>query len=281
MDYKDGELHKALTLKNEFIRNVTHEYHAPMTGVISTLDSLIAAYDVLDDYGRKKAIETIYQSAIRLESFDANIRDLARLSSGETELKISQINLSELVLARLEICKKLYLEQIRQSDYLFVTNIEENIIVDCDEYYLTQTLDNLIVNAFTYSGQGTIKLELTKKGSLVSFSITDQGIGIPKEELYDIFGSFTVSSKTRNPAGGRGVGLALCKRVLEMHKGDIKAQSEGGYTTFTFIIPLVFDSLKPLSTEVTEIAKNFLKNGVDIKLIAKSTGLRESQIKQL
>ena len=155
------------------------------------------------------------------------------------------------------------------------------MIAELDEYYLTQTLDNLIVNAFTYSGQGTIKLELTKKDSIISFSITNQGIGIPKEELYDIFGEFTVSSKTRTPAGGRGVGLALCKRVLEMHKGEIKADSRDGETTFTFFLPLIFDNLKPPSIEVIEIAKNFLKNGADIKLIAKSTGLSESQIKNL
>ena len=281
MGYKDEELQKALKLKNEFIRNVTHEYHAPMTGVISTLDSLIAAYDVLDDDKIKQIIKSVYQSAIRVESFDDNIRDLARLSSNEAELSITQVNLSELVSARLEACTKIYLEKNRQTDYVFVTNIEDELIAQADEYYLTQTLDNLIINAFSYCTKGTIKLELKKKNNLAEFSIIDQGIGIPKEELYDIFGEFTVSSKTRTPAGGRGVGLALCKRVLEMHKGDIRANSKDGETTFTFFLPLVFDDLKQPSAEVMEIAKNLLKNGASMELIAKVTGLRESQIKAL
>ena len=282
MDYKDGELQKALTLKNEFIRNVTHEYHAPMTGVINTAEALLSGYEYLDDIGRKKAIETIYNSAIRLESFDANIRDLARLSSGEAELSIAQVNLSELVVDRLNICKKLYIENMKQADYSFIANIENNVMAQADQYYLKQTLDNLIVNALNYCKQGTIKLELKKQSHYASFSITDQGIGIPKDELYDIFGEFTVSSKTRSPAGGRGVGLALCKRVLEMHKGEIKADSKDGQTTFTFFLPLIFDSLiKPFSEEIIEVAKNLLKEGASIKLISKATGLREYQIRTL
>ena len=282
MDYKDGELHKALKLKNEFIRNVTHEYHAPMTGVIDTAEALLSGYQFLDDERKIKAIETIYQSAVRLESFDANIKDLARLSSNEAELIINRVNLSDLVNQRLEVCRKLYVDNAKQTSYSFITNIEDNVLIDCDEYYVTQTLDNLIINALTYCKQGNIKIELIKKNNNVSFSITDEGIGIPKEEIYDIFGEFTVSSKTRTPAGGRGVGLALCKKVLEMHKGIIKADSKEGKTTFTFSLPLVFDDLaKPVGKETIKVIQNLLKNGVDVKLISKSMGIRESQIKAM
>ena len=280
--YKDGELQKALTLKSEFIRNVTHEYHAPMTGIINTAEALLSSYEYLDDYGRKKAIENIYKSAVRLESFDANIRDLARLSSGEAEVNISSVNLSDLVVDRLNVCKKLYIENSRQNDYSFVTNIEDDVIAQADEYYLKQTLDNLITNAINYCKKGNIKLELAKKNNYVSFSITDQGIGIPKEELFDIFGEFTVSSKTRTPAGGRGVGLALCKKVLEMHKGTIWANSGSGETTFTFSMLIKFDDLATMpSEEILIIAKNLLKEGASVKLISKATGIRENRIKAL
>ena len=59
---------------------------------------------------------------------------------------------------------------------------------------------------------------------MIKFSVSDEGIGVPKEELYDIFGAFTVSSITKTPAGGRGVGLALCKKIVELHDGVINAQ---------------------------------------------------------
>jgi signal transduction histidine kinase len=61
----------------------------------------------------------------------------------------------------------------------------------------------------------------------INFSIIDQGIGIPTEELKEIFSTFVVSSKTRTMAGGRGLGLALCKKVIELHQGNINAESDG------------------------------------------------------
>ena len=62
----------------------------------------------------------------------------------------------------------------------------------------------------------------------MNFVISDDGIGIPKAELFDIFEPFIVSSKTRTYAGGRGVGLAVCKKIVEAHKGTIRAESNGG-----------------------------------------------------
>ncbi|MGI4775941.1 MAG: sensor histidine kinase, partial [Janthinobacterium lividum] len=91
-----------------------------------------------------------------------------------------------------------------------------------------KTLDNLIINAIVYCKAGNIKINLNNGANKeISFIIEDEGIGIPTADLYDIFGAFIVSSKTRTPAGGRGAGLALCKKVIEMHDGSIVAESDG------------------------------------------------------
>jgi signal transduction histidine kinase len=72
----------------------------------------------------------------------------------------------------------------------------------------------------------------------VNFAIVDEGIGVLPEELSFIFDEFTVSSKTRTPAGGRGIGLALAKRVIEVHAGTIKAESDGtNGAKLTFTLP--------------------------------------------
>jgi signal transduction histidine kinase len=74
----------------------------------------------------------------------------------------------------------------------------------------------------------------------VDFIIADEGIGIPKTELFDIFEPFTVSSKTRTPAGGRGNGLAVCKRIAQAHGGSIIADSNGEVgATLKVVLPLV------------------------------------------
>ncbi len=90
-----------------------------MTGVISTLYGLIAAYDALDTDRVKQTIKNVYQSVLRLESFDDNTRDLSRLASNETELNIKRVNLSELVLQRLDHCTKLYLENKETDIHLW------------------------------------------------------------------------------------------------------------------------------------------------------------------
>ena len=146
------------------------------------------------------------------------------------------INLSDLIYERLDYCKKLYLGD---KDLEFICDIEDDLLVNCDEHYITSTLDNLIVNAITYSKDGQIIIEFKKEFDSIKFNITDNGIGIPKQELYDIFGIFTVSSRTKTAAGGRGIGLALCKGAIEAHKGQIWCKSDGKKgSTFSFTLPM-------------------------------------------
>jgi signal transduction histidine kinase len=100
-------------------------------------------------------------------------------------------------------------------------------------------LDNLIVNAIGYSESGKITLKLKRCDDMIEFSIQDEGLAVPASELQDIFGAFVVSSKTKTPSGGRGVGLALCKKSIEVHNGKIWAESDGiKGAAFKFMIPL-------------------------------------------
>ncbi|NDB85845.1 MAG: ATP-binding protein, partial [Alphaproteobacteria bacterium] len=85
--------------------------------------------------------------------------------------------------------------------------------------------------------KGKIHITLTEDKNNINLIISDQGIGIPKNELYEIFEPFTVSSKTRTPAGGRGVGLAVCKKIAEVHGGSISADSNGDLgASFTVVL---------------------------------------------
>jgi len=103
-----------------------------------------------------------------------------------------------------------------------------------DKYYIKQTFDNLIINAITFGKNGKIKISLKNLIGAIEFSISDEGV-IPKEEILDIFEAFTLNSKTYAPAGGRGIGLALFKKVIDLHKGKTEAKSDEQGTTFKFI----------------------------------------------
>lgn len=225
IESQEKQLREALALRGEFIRNISHEYHAPMTGITTMADVLVASYDKLSSKQIRSGLETIVKSSRRLDVFDSNISSLAALSKAGYELKLKPVNLSDLLNDRIELCRKLYEEN--KEDREFILDIEDGVILNLDENYLKQTLDNLIINAISYCQKGKITVILKSNASKIICTICDEGIGIPLSELADIFNEFTVGSRTWTPAGGRGVGLALCKKVIEVHGGTISAQSDG------------------------------------------------------
>lgn len=234
---REEEVRKLLDLKYEFLRNINHEIHAPLTGITSLGETLWAKYDQLNDKQRRQAAEIIAKSSTRLNSLMSNILDFSKLSSLTYDLNKKKQNLSELLFEQISFCKNLYLDD---KELEFIINVEDNVMINFDEYYIKRTLDNLIINSINYSNNnGEVTINLEKVAGEIKFSIKDKGIGIPKDELQDIFGVFVVSSKTRTPAGGRGVGLALCKKVIEVHGGRIWAENdqENG-SVFIFTLPL-------------------------------------------
>ncbi len=225
LSFQEKQLQEALSLKAEFLRNITHEYHAPMTGVMSMADALNDGYDYLSDKQRRDAIKTILKSSARLESFDTNIAILSRISKGKLTITKEKINLSELILERIEKCQKLYDEN--KNDHEIILNIGYDIKCNLDKQYIIKVIDNLVINAITYCKKGDIEISLKKEDKKVIFCVQDEGVGIPQDELYNIFDEFQVSSKTKTPACGRGIGLTVAKKIIEVHGGSINAQSDG------------------------------------------------------
>ena len=235
---REEELEKLIEVKNEFLRNLEHEAHTPIVGITSMGQILFESYDKLTENQRRKGLEEIAKSSERLSSLVNNMIDLSKLLSLNYTLDKKEVDLSELIYDRLDYCKKLYLNG---KELQFFTKIEDNIKINCDEHYIKSTLDNLIINAIQYSKEGNITLELHKNSdsTAIDFSIQDEGIAIPQAELYDIFFSFIVSSRTKTPAGGRGIGLALCKKAITTHGGEIWAESDGAKgSTFRFTLPM-------------------------------------------
>lgn len=235
MNHKNDEVTRSLQIKSEFLNNISHEIRIPINGITSLGQSLDETYENLSEEKRRSAIKMISSSSKRLESFMNNILDLSKLTSLTYKLNLQEVNLSELIYERVEACKKLYLDN---KELEFITNIDQNILIICDRHYIKSSLDNLIINAIKYTLAGKITINL-HKNELIKFSIQDEGIGVPQQELHSIFNAFTVSSRTYTTAGGRGVGLALSKKAIEMHKGKIWAESDGNKgSTIFFTLPI-------------------------------------------
>lgn len=236
-EFRKTELSNALDLKNEFIRNLEHEGKTPITGITSLSEVLFDCYDQMNDQRRKETIKSIAQSTARLNSYVSNMVDLSKLQFGQYNFKPSQINLASFIRDRLEICKKLYIRTENLPKYEFKLELKGGLNYLIDPYYLAQIIDNLIINAIKHAKKGTITLKLFTRYQLIHFSVTDEGPGVPEEEILDIFGVFIISSRTRSPAEGRGVGLALCKQIIDIFGGDISVKNYAIGCSFTVKLP--------------------------------------------
>jgi signal transduction histidine kinase len=177
--------------------------------------------------------DEVFKNSNRLSTMILNMLDLATLNAEKIELQKKTVNFSELVEDRVKTCRNIYLQNKKVNIKL---SVDQNILIDIDPNYIRQAVDNLVINAITYSDSGEIFIRVAKEGSGAKFVISDQGIGIPREEIYDVFTPFKMGSNTESKAQGRGVGLALCKSAVEAHGGTIKAESSGKGAKFTFML---------------------------------------------
>jgi len=158
VDDQKKELTRLYEIKNELLRNLEHETRTPITGITSLGQVLWANYDKFNEEQRRNATKDIADSSERLTSLVNNLIDLSKLNKLNYQLNKSQVNLTDLVYERLELCKKLYIQD--KDDLWFNLQIEDELTVLCDEYYISRTIDNIIVNAIQYCKQGTITIEL-------------------------------------------------------------------------------------------------------------------------
>ncbi len=246
VDFQQVEITKLNEIKQEFLRNIEHEAKTPIAGIINLVEALLMNYDKLPEEKRGSTIEMITSSGERLKSLVLNFIDLSSLTTLKFEFKKDDYDLGEIVKSRFELCERLYVDEKSKSrnDRTFNLEIDSGIIVNCDQYYLSRVIDNLIINAIQYCKKGKINISLKAHSSHAEFMIEDEGIGIPSEELESIFGLMVVSSRTRTPAGNRGVGLALAKKVIDLHDGKIWAESRAfgdskkKGVVFKFVLPM-------------------------------------------
>ncbi|HJK87192.1 MAG TPA: ATP-binding protein, partial [Candidatus Megaira endosymbiont of Nemacystus decipiens] len=230
------EIERLGSTAEKILNNVNHELRLPVGNVINFSQML---YDGLGKYSQdqlKELSDEVYQNSTRLSSMILNMLDLATLDVKRVDLSKSTENFGELVRERVKACCNVYLQK---KPINFNLLIEPEILIPIDSNYIRQVIDNLVINAINFSKKGTIEVELKKHENSVTLVIRDEGIGIPKQDLFDIFTPFKMGSNTATKAEGRGVGLALCKSAIEAHGGSIIAESPGSKgAVFTVTLPI-------------------------------------------
>jgi len=231
------ELQKALSIKTEFLRNISHEVRAPVSGIVNISNVLAENWHIYSDEQLHEGMKVVDRSGKRLLKFMNNILDLSKFELGKMSMKMSEGSLEkvlkEMVAEQTMLCidgKNITLETHIQP------GINSNIIMD--EERISQVLRNLIGNAIDYSKSGTIKTYLQEQGNYLKVTVTDEGVGIPKDELENIFVVFVQSSRTKTGAGGTGLGLSICREIIDAHKGKIWGENNKNKgASFYFLLP--------------------------------------------
>jgi PAS domain S-box-containing protein len=256
-------------MKDELISTVSHELRTPMSSVLGFSELLLTRK--LNEEKRLLYTETIYQEAKRLATLINNFLDIQRMEAGQQEYHLEPIALPQVINA-------VQATFATQSDkHSIVMDIPERVpLVKADQDGITQVLNNLLSNAIKFSPQGgevriscaavevegetvtfltpppktprgfvipvegyPLSPEPLGDGRWVVVSVSDEGLGIPKEAMPHLFEKFfRVDSSDRREIKGTGLGLAICKEIVQAHRGCIWAESEEGVgSTFWFTLP--------------------------------------------
>ena len=230
------EIERLGATAQKILNNVNHELRLPVGNVMNFAEMLSGGLGKYTKKQLKELSDEVFKNSNRLSSMILNMLDLAMLDVKKIELNKKTINISELIEDRVDQCRKIYLQG---KNIQFELKLEPVIMVSVDPNYIRQTIDNLVINAINYSQEGTISISaLVQSKNMVVITIQDEGIGIPRSELFDIFTPFKMGTNTESKAEGRGVGLALCKAAIEAHGGEIKVDSKGRGAIFKVILSI-------------------------------------------
>ena len=228
-----------------FVSNVSHELRTPLTSVKSYLEALDegALYEpVAPDFIKVSLVETN-----RMMRMVTDLLHLSRIDNATSHLDVELINFTAFITFILNRFDKIR-AQDQEKKYELVRDYPiTSVWIEIDTDKMTQVIDNILNNAIKYSPDGgkiTVSMKTTDDQMILS--ISDQGLGIPKEDLPKIFDRFYRVDKARSRAqGGTGLGLAIAKEIIKQHNGFIWAKSEYGKgSTFTIVLPYDKDAVK-------------------------------------
>ena len=231
------ELEKALQIKTEILNNISHEIRTPLHGFTVISESLVEYWKTLSSPKKLELAKQIADNARRLRSLISNLLDLSILSNHQLSLELEEFDFNQKIEDVINECKRIY---IAEKALILEYHQTLPLKVTLDSTKIRQVVFNLLINAIHFANQNTtISLYSSIKDNVLFFTITDQGIGIPKGELESIFDQFVQSSNVKTKAGGRGLGLAICQKIIEAHGGKICAENNvDGGASFHFTIPL-------------------------------------------
>jgi PAS domain S-box-containing protein len=230
------ELRRADRRKDEFLATLAHELRNPLAPIRTGIDLLVGSAEA----GSSRHTLAIMQRQIgHMVRLIDDLLDVSRITSGKLQLKREPVALSTIIDAAVEASRPL----IERKNHTLRMHVDEDaLIIDADLTRIAQAIGNLLNNASNYTDSGgLIELTAKREGDWAVIAVRDNGSGIPPDRLTDVFEMFSqVNRALERTHGGLGIGLALVRRLVEMHGGSSEASSPGlgQGSVFTIRLPL-------------------------------------------
>ena len=262
-----GIAERANSAKSTFLANMSHEIRTPMNAIIGFSELALENEQNTKNYDY---FSKIFFSAKSLLSIINEILDFSKIEAGKVRIENREFHLPRIF----EELTKLFANQADEKniDFLISVPLEMPTFVIGDAMRIKQILINLVDNSMKFSEQGQIKVSVSEvrrenKQIRLRFAVEDNGIGIDKEKLEHLFDAFSQADvTTTRKYGGTGLGLTICKQLIELLGGQIEVKSEiGRGTTFSFEIDLQLTDQKaekvypsPAASRTDDIIKEFM-----------------------
>ncbi len=223
-------------LRKELLSHVSHDLRTPLASLLGYLETWELNQDTITPEQGRQYIATAKKSAERISSLVEQLFELAHLDSGNVKVTREPFSIAELVQ---DVLQKFFIIAEEKGIRLSVAPQDSSILVMGDIEKLERVFTNLIENALRHSKEGdAITVRLNDKGSFVAIEVSDTGIGIPNEDIPHIFDPhFKAGNSVRGNTAHGGLGLAITKRLLELHQSTINVSSQINQgTTFAFAL---------------------------------------------
>ena len=231
---------RAADLKSRVLSDMGHEMRTPIHSILSISQFLLQRLDGDLTDQQDKQVRIIRNTARDLAQFIDDLLDLAKAQAGKVPVRVEEFGVAQLFNA----LRGIFRPRAQEATVpLYFDDPPEMPPLQTDESKLSQILRNFISNALKFTEQGEVRVSVTARpGDMVTFAVTDTGIGLAPEHLAYIFEEFTqVDSPLQRRTKGTGLGLPLAKRLASLLGGEVSARSSiGGGSTFTATIPRVF-----------------------------------------
>ncbi|MEM9542700.1 MAG: ammonium transporter [Cyanobacteria bacterium P01_E01_bin.42] len=266
LSFANEELKQLDRLKDEFLANTSHELRTPLHGIVGLAEFLLGSKSANLTADTREDIEIIAKSGRRLSSLIDDILDFAKLRRKTLQLQLQSLDLHRVLKRVVDVTPTL----IGKKELEVCDRLTQDIPwVRADENRLEQIFYNLIGNAIKFTQSGTVSITAATAGSAsLAITVADTGIGIPEEKLERIFEAFEQADGSISRSyNGTGLGLAVTKKLVELHKGEIKVSSEVGVgSSFTFTLPIAENTPPPREIQNDVPIAQPVRSTVDLDL---------------